>query len=265
VTLEIKNPRPPEGMTAEESIELARKIMVIVPYRQQDGIQPGVCMNFSQWGRVDLLHAAIKDPNGGFLEVHRGGIIRLFMEYVEKFPHLKYLMMIDNDEIVDWDVPLRLARHDLPVVSGVVCGYNPERGVFACFTATDENGTPRFPSFNETKTMPSKGVIKVHQVGAGLLCIRRDVIETLLQNDEVPFMLPPDIHEKSCRDGNLYMGEDIVFAERCRKYGFDVYVDLSVHAGHVKSLTINWPVSAIDPSTDAINWKVSKFDYKGVV
>ena len=30
--------------------------------------------------------------------------------------------------------------HGKPVVSGIVCGFNAKHGVFACFTAEDENG-----------------------------------------------------------------------------------------------------------------------------
>ena len=151
------------------------------------------------------------------------------------------------------------------ICSGVVCGYNAERGIFACFTAKDENGIPRFPSFRDTKLLPAEGLIEAEQVGTGLICIRRDVLETLRENDEEPFMIEEDIRKESIRTGNLRKSEDIVFSERAAKYGFGRYVDLSIHATHYKYVPIGWPADCIDDSIRAIDWKPSAFDYKGVM
>lgn len=262
---EVKQTAPLPGLTDKEFAALADSILVVIPYRAGEGIASGICTHFGMWGRIGLRVATIKDPHGGFIEMTRGGIVRLFQDVVEKNPTIKYLVMIDNDESIVWDAPLRLAQHGKPIVSGVVCGYSPERGIFACFTAKDENGVCRFPSWRETKMLPADGLIEVEQVGTGLLCVRRDVFETIQNSGEEPFFIPEDVRIESVRIGNLKKSEDICFAERAARHGFKRYVDLSVHAGHSKTLEIAWPHDCIDPDLDAIEWKPSTFDYRGVI
>ena len=255
---------PLAGLTNQEFQDLAASILVVIPHRSNEGIWAGIATHFGMWGRIGLRIATVKDPHGGFIEVTRGGIVQLFLETAWRTPELKYLVMIDNDESMGWDAPLKLAQHGLPVVSGVVCGYNPERGIFACFTAKDKNGLARFPSMRETKMLPAEGVIEVEQTGTGLICIRRDVLETIIENDEEPFMIPESIRRDAVHKGNLSKSEDICFSERVKKYGFKSYVDLSIHALHYKSIPIGWPEECVDGNMKAIDWKPSVFDYKGV-
>jgi len=256
---------PVAGMSDEQFAELCASIMVVIPHRSDEGIWPGIAQHFGMWGRVCMRMAFIKDPFGGFIECTRGGIVQTFLEYAWKHPELKYLVMIDNDQTIQWDAPIKLAQHGKPITSGVVCGYSPERGIFACFTAKDENGVPRFPSWRDTKSLPAEGLIEVEQVGTGLICIRRDVLETLKENDEQPFFVPEKDRIESVKSGNLKKSEDICFCERAARYGFKRYVDLTVHATHHKNIPIGWPGDSIDPTIEAIDWKPSQFDYKGVV
>jgi hypothetical protein len=262
---EVQSMVPIAGLSDEEFAALAASILVVIPHRSNEGIAAGICTHFGMWGRIGLRVATVKDPHGGFIECTRGGIVQLFLEAAWKTPELRYLVMIDNDQSILWDAPLRLAQWGKPVVSAVVCGYNPERGIFACFTAKDENGIARFPSYRDTKFLPAEGLIDVEQTGTGLVCIRRDVLEVLRENDEEPFMIPEDTRRKSVRQGQLAKSEDICFSERCAKYGFNRYVDLSVHATHHKTIPIGWPMECINESISAVDWKPSAFDYKGVL
>lgn len=255
---------PLAGLSNDEFAELAASVLVVIPHRANEGIWPGIATHFGMWGRIGLRIATVKDPHGGFIECTRGGIVQLFLETAWKTPELRYLVMIDNDQTIQWDAPLRLAQHGLPICAAVVCGYNPERGIFACFTAKDENGIARFPSYRDTKFLPAEGVIEVEQTGTGLVCIRRDVLETLRDNDEEPFMIPEDIRRDGIRTGNIKKSEDICFSERASKYGFKRHVDLSIHATHHKNIPIGWPADCIDENISAIDWKPSAFDYKGV-
>ncbi len=259
---EVKQAAPLPGLTNEEFAALAESILVVIPHRANEGINAGICTHFGMWGRIGLRVATVKDPHGGFIECTRGGIVKLFLDMADKNPKIKYLVMIDNDQGVNWDAPLLLAQHGQPIVTGVVCGYSPERGIFACFTAKDENGVCRFPSWKETKMLPAEGLIPIEQCGTGLLCVRRDVFETIQDAGEQPFFVPEDIRIESIQVGNLKKSEDICFAERAEKYGFARFVDLSVHASHQKSIPISWPQDCIDPDIEAIDWKPSTFDYR---
>lgn len=256
---------PLAGLTNQQFQDLAESVLVVIAHRSNEGINAGICTHFGMWGRLGLRVATVKDPHGGFIECTRGGMVQLFLEAAWKLPQLKFIVMIDNDEAIAWDAPLRLAQHDLPIVSGVVCGYSPERGIFACFTAKDENGIPRFPSYRDTKFIPAEGLIEAEQVGTGLICIRRDVLETMREMDEEPFFIPEEIRKESVKVGNLKKSEDIIFCERAAKYGFKRYVDFSIHATHYKTIPIGWPNECIDDTAKAIDWKPSPFDYKGVM
>ena len=260
--IKVKQLAPLPGLSNEDFAALAASILVVVPYRANEGVNVGICTHFGMWGRIGLRVGTVRDPHGGFIECQRGGIVRMFLEVCEKSPEVKYLVMIDNDQAINWDAPLLLAQHGLPVVSGVVCGYSPERGIFICATIKDENGVPRFPSHKETKCIPAEGVIPVEQVGTGLICIRRDVLETIEAAGEQPFFVPEDVRIESVREGNLRKSEDICFCERAEKYGFSRHIDLSIHAAHMKSIAISWPQDSIDHDIDVIDWKPSKFDYR---
>jgi hypothetical protein len=251
---------PLPGLSDEEFMELCKSVVVVIPHRHREGINVGICMHFGMWGRIQLAWANYRDDHGGWIETQRNGMAKWFLQFAFKNPEIKYCVMIDNDQSISWDAPLQLARHGLPIVSGVVCGYTHERGIFACFTAKDENGVTRFPSFRDTKFLPAEGVKEVEQVGTGLICIRRDVLETIAENDEEPFTIP----EEFKRGGVVKKAEDIIFCERAKRYGFTTHVDFAVHAMHYKTIPINWPAECVDESVDAIQWSPSVFDYKGV-
>lgn len=261
----VQTAAPLPGLTHEEFAALAASILVVIPYRAGEGIASGICTHFGMWGRIGLRIATLKDPFGGFVEFTRASMVKLFLEVADKDPDVKYLVMIDNDEGIEWDAPLLLAQHGLPICSGVVCGYTPERGIFACFTVKDANGVARFPSWAETKKIPARGIVKVEQVGTGLVAIRRDVLETMLEAGEHPFEIPQDVRSESMAQGNIKRSEDICFCERAKRFGFYTYVDFSVHALHFKTLALSWPRNAIDDDIDAIDWKPSIFDHKGVL
>lgn len=263
VTARIDDASPFPGMKREEFLKLVSEIMILIPHRSNEGIAPGICRHFGIWGRFGLKMATIKDPNGGFLEILRGSMLNLFLEQCDNEPRLKYAIMIDNDQAIEWWHPIQLAKWGEPVVSGVVCGYNHERGVFACFTAKDEDGAARFPTVQETKKLPATGLIRAEQVGTGLMCLRKDVAQAVSRQFEAPFMLPEKIRVKACATGTLPKGEDIVFCERVKELGYDIFVDMSVHAKHLKSLHLSWPSECIDPTIDPQSWKPSKYD-KGV-
>lgn len=259
----VEKTMPVENMSDEAFAELAASIMVVIPHQSSEGINPGLARNFGQWGRICMPHSFVKDSSGGFIEVTRGNIVNTFLDYCEKFPHVRFLVMIDNDEEIHWSAPLRLAVHNLPVVSGVVCGYNDERGAFACIMAKDENGIARFPSIKETKMLPSTGVKKIAKCGTGLICIRRDVLETIRAHGEEPFFVPEDLRRKSVVAGAMVKGEDIAFCDRAVAHGFDIYVDFSVHAVHYKTLPLSWPSGCMSDKIDADSWMPSAFDFKG--
>lgn len=253
---------PGGGISEEEFRVLVDQVCIMIPHRRAEGINAGLADVKQVWGSVAANTATVEDDFGGFIEVTRANMVRTFMEYCTTHPDVDKLVMIDADENVPWDAPFRLAAWDLPVVSGVVCNYSANRGVFACFTMKDEHGVARFPSYNFTKTIPGRGLVKAHSVGTGLICIKKVVFEKMYDKKMVPFYIPEATRLHAAETGMLAWGEDIAFARQCEELGFDRHVDLSVQAVHYKTMPISWPRPGIDYDVDPQKWKVSPKDYR---
>jgi hypothetical protein len=251
------------GMAIGELEKLAKKLLVVIIHRAAEGIHHDLAASIGMWARMGMRVSMIRDPHGGFVEVTRAGVVNTFLEYRERAPEVEYLVMMDADEAIDASAPFLLARHGKPVVAGIICGFNSKHGLFACFTAEDENGMPRFPCANTGTKLPIEGLIKAYQVGTGLICIRYDVLETMRAKKMEPFALDDWTRERSFAEGVLKKGEDICFSERCEELGFERWVDASVHGGHQKVLQIGWPEQNLDPKMKAEDFTTSRTDYGG--
>jgi hypothetical protein len=257
----VKLFQPFMGLEPDEFKELASKILIVVPHRGE-GINKKLFRNAGIWAILGTPTADITDGFGGFIEITRGGIVRTFLDYCKDNQKIEYLVMIDNDEAVEWDAPYRLAQWGKPVVSGIVCSFSEKKGgIFACVTIKDENGVARFPTVKRTQKLPAQGLKQIESAGTGLLCVHKSVFETIIADGESPFMIPEDVRMHCCATGNLKLGEDMAFSERCKKRGIDMFVDFSVHAEHFKTLSVSWPKELIDPTVDPRGWTVATNDY----
>jgi hypothetical protein len=251
------------GVPMEEVQKLVDKILVVIIHRNNEGIHHELVSAVGMWARWGMRVSMIRDPHGGFVEITRASVVNTFLEYRERAPQVEYLIMIDADEAIDPSAPLLLARHGLPVVAGIICGFNTKHGIFACFTAEDENGMPRFPCAQNGTKLPTEGLIKAYQLGTGLICIRYDVLETMRAKGMEPFALDDWTRATSFAEGVLKKGEDICFSERCEELGFDRWVDASVHGGHQKVIALGWPENAVDEKLDAGDFVTNRKDYGG--
>jgi hypothetical protein len=250
------------GLQPDEFKKLAESILVVLPHRPSEGVNKGLYQAGQIWSIIGMRSATVADEFTGFVEITRAGIVRTFLQYCADHPEVEYCVMIDNDESVDWDAPLRLAQWGKDVVSGIVCSHSEKKGgVFACVTVKDRHGIARFPTAKRTLKLPAKGLREIESAGTGLLCVHKRVLQAMVDADDAPFMIPEDVRKHCCSTGVLKLGEDMAFSERCKKYGFKMYVDFSVHAKHYKTVEISWPKQAIDSGVDAKTWEVSPDDY----
>ena len=249
------------GLEPDEFKKLAQKILIVIPHRGE-GINKQLFRNSGIWAILGTPVADVTDGFGGFIELTRAGIVRTFLSYCNDRPAIEYCVMIDNDEAVEWDAPYRLAQWGKQVVSGIVCSFSEKKGgIFACVTIKDENGVARFPTVKRTQKLPSQGLRQIESAGTGLLCVHKSVFKEMLDADENPFMIPEEIRKHCCATGNLKLGEDMAFSERCKNRGIPMYVDFSVHAEHFKTLSVSWPKELLDPSVDPRTWHVATNDY----
>jgi hypothetical protein len=230
--------------------ELCSQIYVAIPHRRSDGIHPKLFEYGQLWLNSGMSLAPLEDHFGGWVDLFRAWICREFLKTDKR-----WLVMLDNDVVpLDAESILRLAANDLPVVSGIACSMRPRVGMFACVAVKDQTGIARFPTTLDTKVLPGSGLRQVESCGAGVLCIRRDVLETLR---EPPFLLPDRLRIEAVSLGYLRKTEDIYFCEQVRKAGFDVWVDFSVHCFHDKTIAVHWPREQLDEQLDAETWDVT--------
>ena len=252
---------PVTGLNGKALDQLLASILVVIPYRGSECVDAGLENKVSYWRGCGIAVEKTEDQFGGFIELTRASIAKKFLDLCESNPAFDKLVMIDSDQDVGPDAPIRLAQWDLPIVSGVVCSPNSKRGLFANFTVKDKYGVPRFPSLRHTKVLPSRGLLKVHSTGTGLICIKKNVLETLFNAGEIPFYIEEKMRRDAVKTGVLQLGEDTRFSQQCGAHGFDRYVDLSVHAVHYKRVGVCWPSTALDPDAKVEDFMVDVKDY----
>jgi GT2 family glycosyltransferase len=79
-------------------------------------------------------------------------------------------------------------------------------------------------------------LVKCDAIGTGSLLIKRNVIESI---DPLWFEYKPYPKEE---ERFKTQSEDVVFCEKVRKAGFDIYCDSSVKCGHIGHMIV-WPDS----------------------
>lgn len=242
------------GLAADYE-NLLQDIVCIPPVRPSEGFNIQLCQMLSLWNMVGITYDPLRDFMGGFIEITRAQIAKLFLERCTE----KFLLMIDNDMVPPPDLPLLLARHDKPVVGSCAMAVIKPDGATLCFTRRDREGYYRFPSVVNCQVIPSKGLIEVGHVGTGAVMIRRDVLESFTwdkddPDNEIPFLVDQETRVAGAIEGILKRGEDFAFCRQVRQKGFKVYVDLEAHVGHLKQINLLWPPEARSDNMDADTW-----------
>lgn len=143
------------------------------------------------------------------------------------------LMFIDSDMTFHPDDILRLmawaSRPEKSVVAGVGRTRDSNRVYFTTLDQDDDN----------MLTMDGMGLVRVKHVGTGFMLIRREVLETLVDEHPEWEYLDVKLNKKLSAvfdfklENGSYMGEDYLFCNRARKRGFEVWVDPTIKLGHM--------------------------------
>ena len=142
------------------------------------------------------------------------------------------LVMLDDDvlphpdahRLVDWLSPEDPGRMGWDVVSAAVPIWNPQLWETPVFNAFKDN-KPLSPSLGNWQEEP----IEAHQVGTGLVAIRRSVVEQLSEGQS-PF--------RDATVGSQYFSEDILFCEDARDAGFRIGCDFTLECDHWKNVSL---------------------------
>lgn len=253
-----KQRNAPQGMEvvrdrAPKDYELnPREILIQCLYRPSEPIHPVIIDSSYTWVDQGCGWQRVMDPFGGWVHISRNWQTQMFLKRKE----FKYLLLIDADELVPWWIPFHMAEvmdqnEEINVLSGVVCGFNQQRGLFACVAVKGGDGKAHFPSLAESKCIPAQGIQEVDNAGTGCLMIRRSVLEKMwlkYQKDNnfgQPFSIPEAEQNQAAIQGALPRGEDICFTDRLRKLGYKVHVDWACKIGHNKPFPLIWPADRI--------------------
>ena len=192
----------------EENKDL-KKIVIGVPHT-------GV---FNAHTVMSLLSLAV--PDGYQMQFHFVASCLLYesRERIARYAlqeNADYLLFLDSDMVVPYDLVVKLVKHDLMFVTGMafkrIYPYQP------CFYTTVRLKKDFKPILESPAEFPDEGLLKIE--GAGMACclIKTDVF----RNVKPPWFFPlPNI------------GEDLTFCLKLQKNKIDMFVDLGINVGHV--------------------------------
>lgn len=144
-----------------------------------------------------------------------------------------HILLIDQDTTgFTGEAVLRMAFHDLPIVSAYVCRRSPPYDPVHRYLSPD--GTPQAPcpTPHELWKMETGLVEECWGVGMAFTLVKREVFEKIGE----PYFrfIPADYEAKNPASG-WFHGEDHSLCVLAREKGFKSYVDCGVHLGHVRS------------------------------
>jgi hypothetical protein len=129
----------------------------------------------------------------------------------EQYTHLWFM---DDDHSFAPDILMKLLRHDQPLVNPI------------CFTRTWPFQPVTYVEEGalDLASVPDRGLVVLHAGGCAGMLIRREVLEAI----EPPWF---EYSDKS---------EDVIFCEKAKAAGFQLYGDLEARLGHITTAVV-WP------------------------
>ena len=210
------------------------------------GIMVGTCRErFAYWENIDsVAHAqrylAMHDISTGSLVgtptyIHEGRqrIVDMFMEVGDA----THLCFVDSDNVLPEEALWALLQRDLPIVGALYFGRINYPEVIAKDFTNDEWSSRsvsqkvremilehNLPVANIPQCIADAPLLKVDVIGFGCTMIKRAVLEDMT-----------DKYGKLFGGHGANIGEDVSFCKLAKSSGYDVYLDLGVQLGHLKT------------------------------
>lgn len=153
-------------------------------------------------------------------------------ELVEAFlaSHCEWFLSVDTDIILPACVFSRFRARDEPLI-GALIYVNAEPPFPQIYQRIADMSTDGSGAFIIGQDFKPGELVKADGTGAGCLLVHRDVFEA------IPGEPPVRWFQHEIRGKDMF-GEDLVFCERAKAAGFQLYIDTAVHAGHIKPRVI---------------------------
>ena len=173
----------------------------------------------------------MSQPSEPFVDNARNILIDRFMATDKE-----WFLSVDTDIVLPEHAVTRLLSRGLPLVGALInVNTNPPSPQIYQRMRVYEKLSEGLPwgsaTFLIDKEWEPGDLVKADATGAGCLLIHRDVF------DKIPGKSPARWFHHDFR-GNIWFGEDMVFCERAAAAGFQLYIDTSVKAGHLKTRAI---------------------------
>jgi len=164
-------------------------------------------------------------PVGRPIPDNRHKIVKRFLE-----GDWEYLVMLDDDNPCYKNI-FDLLDLDLPVVGGVYPGKKDDGIVFFAFDTEEKDGTT---VFHQVALEKRHGLQEVGAVATGLIVIKREVIQKIIDKRWLPF------EEGFDEDGILNYGDDMGFCKKCKDLGIPVHAHFDYVGSHMKEVDLLW-------------------------
>jgi GT2 family glycosyltransferase len=142
----------------------------------------------------------------------------------------EWFLSVDTDVILPERVTTRLLARRQKLIGALI--YVNAKPVFPqIYQRIADFGVSGFGTFLVDDKWNPGDIVKSDATGAGCLLIHRDVFEA------IPVSKPFRWFQHEQRGEDLF-GEDVVFCERAKRAGYQLYIDTAVRAGHIKANVI---------------------------
>jgi hypothetical protein len=181
--------------------------------------------DLARYHQAGLSMMALQKPEGTRLTYVTGmSVAHAINRFIRQSMHGDWLYVTGDDHILPADSLLRMLSHDVDWVSPL-CFTRRSPFFWTIFREKleDDRG-PRWITY-EADEVPTGGLFKVNASGGGFL-IKRRVLDALAD----PWIENSD---------TVYQNEDLVFCDKVRNAGFDIWVDLDVKIGHLGTFVSN--------------------------
>lgn len=155
----------------------------------------------------------------------------------------EWIFYLDADVVPPATVIPDLLIHNLPIVTGLY--WRRYEGLEPCIYRLGKEGIP-VPYKQEEIACAGTQLIEIAGCGAGCLLIHSSVFEKLKSSVEKFDIQDPWSKEQlTCWkffeyivQDKVNLSEDIVLASRVKGLGYSIFVDLSIHCGHLSNVII---------------------------
>ena len=183
------------------------RVFLAIPVNRD--IHPSVLDSILHVSSGYINNAYIDSAPSKYLDDKRNDCVKKFLE-----TDCTHIIFWDSDTVADANVIDALVKHDLPIISPVI--YKKGGAHEPCFGYWD----PLRRLYRTPMPFPYNEMLKVDIVGTGFLLVKREVFESLT----FPWF--------ECGDDDQ-SGEDVYFSLKCREADIPIYVDTSIHLGHI--------------------------------